>query len=161
MFYVVSSHAAFSRFVAITPDNEKEYPFLIQVQPVKDIKSQSRIKVSGSFVRDKHVWLIVCEKPLQSKQLYFRDYIWYGVDKGTQVVRLKKLQVHKLVTEKAEKQTLPYVEIVLNHEEMRRAYLYIDFPTPVKDGGYYYAIDLAFYMQGKLGKKKKIEWESN
>jgi hypothetical protein len=44
---------------------------------------------------------------------------------------------------------------------MQRSYLYIDFPQPVLDEGYYYSIDLAYYLEGALGKKSQIQWEKH
>ncbi len=42
---------------------------------------------------------------------------------------------------------------------MARSYVYIDFPRPVNDGGYYYSVDLAYYLDGPLGKDIEIYWE--
>ena len=41
---------------------------------------------------------------------------------------------------------------------MRRAYIYIDYPRPVDDGGYYYSIDLAHYLKDNPRRKSEIRW---
>ena len=54
-----------------------------------------------------------------------------------------------------------YVEVVLSDDAMKRSYLYVDFPQNVDDGGYYYSIDLAYYLPGPAGRKSMIRWEHN
>lgn len=43
---------------------------------------------------------------------------------------------------------------------MRRAYIYFDHHRPVDDGRGYCSIDLTCYLEGDLGKKSVIQWDT-
>ena len=151
--------AAFSSFEVITPDNEAEYPFLIQVQPLENQPGYTRVRVIGPIDDDKRAWLIECKQSLFPESQNFRMTIWGYKQFNDDVIKITPLKPGQTTVPGKGNQAYPYVEVVLSNKVMQRSYLYIDFPREVKDGGYYYSIDLAYYLEGALGKKRQIQWE--
>lgn len=151
--------AAFSSFVVITPENEAKHPFLIQPQPVENQADLTRIRVIGPVDGHKKVWLILCKQSLRPASQNFRSTIWEDREDSKEIVSLSQLKPGLIILPESGNQQLAYVEVVLSSDEMRRSYLYIDHPSEVHDGGYYYSIDLAYYLKGPLGKKSLIQWE--
>ena len=151
--------AAFSSFVVITPENEAKYPFLIQPQPVENQADLIRIRVIWPVDGHKKVWLIMCKQSLRPANQNFRSTIWEDKENSKEIVSLSQLKPGLIILPESGNQQFAYVEVVLSSDEMRRSYLYIDHPSEVHDGGYYYSIDLAYYLKGPLGKKSLIQWE--
>lgn len=151
--------AASSAFVVITPENEGEHPFSIQVKIVPDQEERSRVQIVGAINGSRHAWLIVCKKTLNSNQQNFRAFFWYG-GRHEEIERAIRLYPGKTTLPESGDQMYEYVEVELSHEQMRRAYVYIDYPLEINDGGYYYSIDLAYYLEGSLGKKSMLRWET-
>jgi len=153
--------ASFSAFVVITPANETRHPFLIQAQPVENQTNLTRIRVIGPVDGHKKVWLIVCKQTLLPSSQNFRSIIWDEREKNKGIVKISQLKPGQITLPETGDQQYAYVEVALSNDEMGRSYLYIDYPSEVYDGGYYYSIDLAYYLEGSLGKKSLIKWEKD
>ena len=151
--------ASFSSFVVISPVNEQKYPFMIQVRPAESQKDHTYIRIIGPVDGYQKVWLIVCKRPLQPARQNFRSAIWEGMEQNTEIVSKTRLEPKKITLPETGGQQYVYVEATLSNEEMQRSYLYIDYPAAVDDGGFYYSIDLAYYLEGPSGKKSLIQWE--
>ena len=151
--------AAFSSFVVITPENEAKHPFLIQPQPVENQANLTRIRVIGPVDGHKKVWLIMCKQTLRPASQNFRSTIWEAIENDKEIVKISQLKSGQISLSETGSQQYAYVEVVLSSDEMKRSYIYIDYPGEVYDGGYYYSIDLAYYLKGPLGKKSLIQWE--
>ncbi len=156
---VNAAFASWSEFIVITPKNEPEHPFSIQVKTVPDHEERSRIRVIGPVDGRQHAWLIVCKKYVNSNEQAFRSALWSNAQNQNieRVIRLRPVQT---TLPESSEQSQPYVEVELSHKQMRRAYIYIDYPKPVDDGGYHYSIDLVYYLDGSEGKKSAIRWET-
>jgi hypothetical protein len=154
-----ASVAAFSAFVVITPENQGRYPFLVQVRTVAQHASRSRIKIIGPVDGRQQAWVIVCKEYVDAGGQNRRKLVWYG-EGGTDVESLIRLRPGRTALPGFGDRPYGYVEVELSHEQMRRAYIYIDYPFEVRDGGYYYSIDLAYYLEGGLGRKSTIQWET-
>ncbi len=153
--------AAFSAFVVITPQNEAEHPFRVQVEPLDEQRAASRVRVVGPVDGSQKVWLIVCKRPLAVYRQNFRSFIWDGEPQGGDILRATRLKRAASRSVEAGGQEYPYVEVDLPHAVMRRAYVYIDYPQAVKDGGRYYSIDLGFYLEDGSSRKSWIRWEAS
>lgn len=156
---VNTAFAASSAFVVITPENEAEHPFSIEVNAVADHEQRSRVRIIGPVNGSQHTWLIICKKYLSPSRQNFRGFFWYR-DRHKEIERATRLYPDQIRLPESGDKTYEHVEVELSHEHMRRAYIYIDYPFEVRDGGYYYSIDLAYYLEGSLGKKSVIEWET-
>ena len=156
---VNAAFAASSAFFVITPENEVEHPFLIQVKVVADNEERSRIRIVGAIDGYRHAWLIVCKKYLNSSRQNFRGFFWYS-SRHREIERVTRLHPGQTTLPESGEQMYEYVEVELSHEQMRRAYIYIDYPFEIMDGGDYYSIDLAYYLEGSRGKKSMIRWET-
>ncbi len=149
--------AQFSRFVVVTPANEAEYPLLIQVEAVPGHEGRSRIRVIGDIGDYQRAWLVVCRTSVCVEKVNLRDVFWFDAE-DEHIDAYVQLFPEKARVPGWRGHLYPYVEVELSPEQMRRALIYIDFPHPVDDGGYFYAIDLAYYLEGELGKKIEIQW---
>jgi hypothetical protein len=137
--------ASFSQFVSLSPDNENKYQ---EVRPV--ITRKENVVTVRIPYRDgpKKYWLIVSDKPLRNGEQEFRDFIWKGAGTRTDIVLLvplgpsvQRTQGGDIREEKSE------IQLVLPYQFAQRAYIYHDFPTLVKDGGFYYTIDIPSYVK--------------
>ncbi len=157
LIFATAAMAAFSSFVVITPENEAEHRFLVQVQAVADSPDRSRVRVVGAVVEHLRVWLVICRTPVHADEQHFRYVFWFDA-RNENIERYTQLFPEQTTLPESGDQLYSYVEAELSHEQMRRAYIYIDHPRPVDDGGYYYSIDLAYYLEGDLGKKSELLW---
>jgi len=159
IFFTEASFAQVSAFVVITPENEAEHSFQIQVETVPERKNYSRVRVIGPIDGRRQAWVIVCKEYVNASGQNFRNYLWYrGVNKNIQ--RVRRLHPGQTRPNGFTAQEHEYVEVDLPRDQIRRAYIYIDYPSEVDDGGYYYSIDLAFYLEADQGKKSSIRWET-
>jgi hypothetical protein len=149
--------AASSRFVVITPKNEVEHPFMIKVRGVAGQGGWSRVRVVGDVGAHQRAWLVVCKYSVGAGSQNFRGVFWFDAQ-DENIERYIQLFPEQTALPESGDRLYPYVEAELPDEQMRRAYIYIDYPHPVDDGGDYYSIDLAYYLEGSLGKKSEIEW---
>ena len=161
LMYMKPASASFSAFVVITPENAAEYHFQVQAQPMDNQAGLVRVRVIGPVDGDKKAWLITCKQSLLPDKQNFRSVLWEGKAHDKDIVQIKRLTTSKGVLPETGEKQLAYVEVVLSSEEMKHSYLYIDYPRMVDDGGYYYSIDLAYYLPGPLAKKSMIQWEKN
>ena len=158
LYYVPSARAASSRFVVITPSNESNHPFTISIKPADGSKYRSNITITGIFRKAQSNWLVVRKKYANSGEQNLRNYIWYDrplVDPN-RIQRLTILMPEVSLEKNIQPDTL---EIELSNSEIKRAQIYIDYPREIDDGGYYYSLDLPYYLKGSLGKKSTIKWE--
>ena len=92
------------------------------------------IKFDAIEYPDKHAWLILSSRKLSKNEQNLRYYIWEGTGAPANMVLKSKINPA----------TNDY-EVKLTNQIIHSAYIYIDFPRPVNDGGYYYSIDLWRY----------------
>ena len=150
---------ASSEFVVITPQNDAEHAFLVQAHREAAQPDRTRVRVTWPMDRYQQVWLVVCEKSLVAEEQNFRFLMWGETEGYERVISIRRLERRRMTLAETDSLGYSYLEIALPNEQMARSYLYIDFPRPVDDGGYYYSVDLAYYLDGPLGKKSEIYWE--
>ncbi len=156
---VNAAFAASSQFVVVTPANEAQHPFLVQVKAVADDDERSRVRVIAAVDGGQRAWLILCKTYLNSSGQNFRNVLWFSA-KNQNIERVTRLAPEQTTLSESGEKSYSYVEVELSYEQMRRAYIYIDYPRPIDDGGDYYSIDLAYYLEGSRGKKSVIQWET-
>lgn len=138
--------AAFSEFVSITPKNEEEHNIHVTVISLDNKKDQYAVKIP-LMITDKHTWLIICKNPLSPKKQNFREYIWSSGKEGDKgILVITKLHLDKDGSELKDKNMEKYSEIMIHKDLIKRAYIYIDYSSPIFDGGFYYSIDLQSYL---------------
>ena len=97
----------------------------------------------------KQAWLIVSKEPLSKKEQDQRELVWSERfdSKGLEfVVPLRPTGI-KMFPRANNPKTKQYYEAVIPERFVSRSYIYIDFPSLVMDGGYYYSIDLGTYVE--------------
>ena len=151
--------AVFSALVVITPANEISHPFSIETHPVQNGKDLMRVTVTGSLKGGQTAWLIVCKQSRQPDQQNFRAAIWNHGPENDEIISIRQLHPTQPHAAATGEQRQADITAVLTSAEMKRSYIYIDYPREVRDGGYYYSVDLAYYLPGDSGKKSLIQWE--
>ena len=147
-------HASWSDFAHVTPATEKEYNLRVQLIPLDTGESRFKIKCRAVGFDEKLAWLIITEKALSSQEQRQRAHLW-GSAQPEKAIRLKTLILPEGVGALMEEEEAPlFYEVELDAELMKTAYIYIDFPFPVKDGGYFYSIDLNAYLEHHRAKAK-------
>ncbi len=136
--------AAWSRFAIVTPENQSKYHVKVEASLSKQ-NGSCTVKLNTLEYPSKHAWLILTSKKLSNQEQALRGYIW-GEDKAPSSLILKaKLNPagRELIT--SENNDEAYYKLTISKEVFPNAYIYIDFPAVVFDGGYYYSINLGAY----------------
>ncbi len=140
------TQGAFSAFARITPDTEERYDVYVQILPVEGQDGKYKV-LPPQGPEYKNNYLIICKEQVHPEKQNFRPYLWSRVQERTDILSLVPL----LPPGQHYPGNMPYVvapkpaHVILDKGVLRRSYIYIDHPTPVVDGGYYYCIDLAAY----------------
>lgn len=142
----VQAHAAWSAFAHVTPETEKQYELVVDMTPIQNEKGSFRIKFSAVGYDHKQAWLIIASDKLTEKEQELRGYIWESIKPPKQILVKAKLSPHGIGALSSKRDKPIYYEVELSSEMIERAYIYIDFPSMVLDGGYYYSIDLPTYL---------------
>ena len=140
------TQASWSGFAHVTPENQKKYGVNVKITTVKNKKSY-RVEFNIRGSGHKHAWLVIASSPLTEKEQKLRSSIWFKKPINNKIISITKLKPS--VKNR-------YKEI-LNTSQIENGYIYIDFPDIVKDGGYYYSIDLkAYYLHHNKVVNKEI-----
>lgn len=151
LIFANTAYASFSQFIRITPETEKKHNIQVQIKPISNQKNKYRITIPFSS-DSQQAWLIICKKPVVPEKQEFRNYIWSFCtddDENRDIIVSACLRENKNNLIPPDSGTSNNIEIILDEESIRKAYIYIDFPMLVLDGGYYYTIDLSSYLDQK------------
>lgn len=146
MALVVQAHAAWSAFAHVTPETEKKYELAVYLTPIQSEKDSFRIKVTAVGYDHKQAWLIIASEKLTGEEQELRAYIWESIRPQKRILVKAKLSPRGTSESSSRRDESRYYEVELSSEMLERAYIYIDFPSMVLDGGYYYSIDLPTYL---------------
>lgn len=150
--------AASSGFVVITPKNDADHLFRVEVRPEATQPDRTRIRVTWPLDKKKRAWLVVCDKSLLEDEQNFRTIVW-GVNHELEcAIGIRQFSKRHTTLPESGSVRYAYVELTLPDDRMTHSYLYIDFPQTIDDGGPRYAVDLGYYLDGPLGKKSEIYW---
>ncbi len=138
LFFTTTALGMFSEFIHITPETRNKFDMPVCVTSATEAPSAKKIVfqlLRGSEI-EKHAWLIVTREYLYPKNQNFRSYIWESpkFDSNVEV----HVKINNLENEDK-------AEVIISEYLMDRAYIYIDFPHAIFDGGYYYSIDLSTF----------------
>ena len=133
--FASTSFARFSEFVRLTPDVDSNHNLSVTVSPVSNQNVQVKFKWSD---QSKKCWLIVF-KDDQSvpDNLDFREIIW---NRQT-TLPSSVTQLIPLPNNDSE-----FIEVTLKQSLISHAFICVDFPSMVLDGGYYYTVDLRSFL---------------
>ncbi len=131
-------NARWSAFAHVTPETREDFDLPVCVVSTKTGRENVTIQVQtyepSGF--SKVAWLITTTEHLDSTDQEFRKYIWNDTESDSPIISIELLE---------RQSEIEGISVTLPQSEMRRAYIYVDFPRPVNDGGYYYSIDLATF----------------
>ncbi len=143
----VPSFAVFSSFISVSPSNVEDKKFKINLSTNKEDKNFFDVKIDGITYRD--VWLITVDKELSEKeQNEFRNYIWNKEFKPAKILKLQKIYANK-----SKRKLNPLPPFTIKNEYGSNSYIYMDHPTEVSDGGFYYSIDLPKFYENQIASK--------
>ncbi len=131
-----SCFGRFSEFIRLTPESESSHRLRVSFAPINS--GHTRITYRWNN-QNKECWLLIFQNDQSiPDQLDFRDIIWN---------RQSTLPpgVAQLIPLSADNDG--FVEITLQDSLIPRAFICIDFPDRIMDGGYYYTIDLSAYVK--------------
>ena len=141
-----NAYGVFSEFARITPETEGQLQMSVQMLPVEGQDDKCQIVVPGVWP-PKRTHVIVCREKVAPERQNFREYLWSGNRKRTDVVSVTVVvPPGRSRASRPDSTARPRAtHVVLHRTLLGRAYIYIDFATPIEDGGYYYCIDLSAY----------------
>lgn len=149
------AQADWSSFVYVTPNTEAEVELKVSMNPIKNKPGKYSIKLKAIGYNHKYAWLIITKNPLSYDEQQLREYIWSGTKSEQDILVKAKLMPTCIggLTKKVEVEKFYVIE--LDSDLIKRSYIYIDFPSRVLDGGYYYSIDLGKYYRKLIGESEK------
>jgi len=138
----MNSHSIFSAFAVITPENQSKHK--IYVEALKSDSGTCNIRMNAIGYPYLHAWLIITSKELSKEEQEFRKVIWSEVYPPESLIIKSKLNPENDRSSLLKKEELKdaFYEISISNKLGHSAYIYIDYPHLVFDGGYYYSIDL-------------------
>ena len=151
--------ADWSGFAHITPRTEAKAGINVLINPIKNKLNKYSIKVNTIGYNQQYAWLIITKNKLTADKQQLREYIWNGATESEQNIILKTRLFPVGIAGFREKiEVEKFYLIELDSDLIKRSYIYIDYPSMILDGGYYYSIDLAKYYD-KLVEKKVNKYE--
>ena len=145
LLYVQQAIASWSAFAVVTPESQSRY----------DVKIESDVSDSGTCTIKfdaiqypyEHAWLILTSRKLSKTEQELRYFIWEHTNAPPGLILKSKISPAIDRTKFMDHENINdgYYEITLTNRTDHHAYVYIDYPRPIDDGGYYYSIDLGAY----------------
>lgn len=113
-----------------------------------------RVKFSSENARQRAILAILPRAISVGDQASLRYRIWGVAHKHlVEVTELREIKPYKGGNDPNKINIRKRYEIELDRDTMKRAYVYIDYPPTVMDGGAYYSIDLpAFLARHEKGR---------
>lgn len=148
LFLANNSFASWSRYAHVTPETETKFELNVQVEPVNNKKTAYLVRLEAVAFPSKQAWVIVTPKPLSPSAQNQRSRFWgdkLNTENVESIVPLRPTGI-PIFPQSNETKSEKFYEVVIPAGQMDRTYIYIDFPTRVADGGYYYSIDLGAYL---------------
>ncbi len=146
LFMAAQVQASWSAFAQVTPASENRYDIGVSVTPVDGSKSRFIVKIDNiSFAQ--HAWLVITSKEQPDEQQELRNHIWASDLSEENIMILAKLNPNGEEVSSATADARRSYEIVADTELIKHAYFYIDYPTAVFDGGYYYSVDINAFIE--------------
>ncbi len=161
LFFATQAEASWSAFAHVTPYTQEKYKLDVSITPVEDVENKFLIRFKAVEYDFKLAWLIVSADALSEKGQVLRDYIWSASKTEKEILIKSKLMptgIGGFIPQNMKNKH--FYEVELDAEIIKRAYIYIDFPSVVMDGGLYYSVDLGSYLT-KFQKINKSLLEKN
>jgi hypothetical protein len=147
--------ARWSSFVVVTPMSQsKEQEIVIpgkksweQLHVEAKVSHQGgmcTVKLRPVGYPSKQAWLVITSKQLSKKEQDLRSTIWGQSIQDPNIILKTKLSPYTVWVVNDDF-TDAYYELAISKTESQYAYIYIDFPVPVEDGGFYYSIDVGAF----------------
>ena len=140
--------AAFSAFARITPETQAGHNIKTDIEIINTDACIVRVESENLCRGKQSAWLITSGKPIPPEKQNFRNFIW-----SEETGDSPTLKIAKLPCKRTERHNTPagYIEVTLKRANLKKTYIYIDYPQMIFDGGYYYCIDLWTYCKGSMG----------
>ena len=137
--------ASWSAFAVVTPESQSRYEVDIESE-VSD-SGTCTIKLDAIQYPYEHAWLIITARKLSKQEQELRYFIWEHANPPPGLILKTKISPAIGQTKFMDDGNIndAYYEVIITNQTDHNAYIYIDYPRPVDDGGYYYSIDLGAY----------------
>ena len=128
--------ADWAKFVHVTPDTRAEYRIEVCVSTSESKLNTVMVVVPLGELSEQDAWLITTGSYVGPKYQEFREFLWSDRRDDSPITSITKLEyLHK-----------SFVLVEISEVKMSGSYIYVDYPTPVFDGGYYYSVDLGTFI---------------
>ena len=128
---------SFSEHIILSPKADAKHS---SFQPKLSVNSNNPnfIDIEIPYNENKSYWVITASKQLLNVELEFRWSIWNNKasDNILQVAPLKQTK----------KKDTYVINLTIHKDQLQKTYVYYDYETIVKDGGYYYTYDFSKYQ---------------
>jgi len=141
--------ASWSRYAYVSPETESEFELKVYVAPADKSNETYVVRLKAVSFPFKQAWVITTPKPLSPENQNQRNRFWseeMNVSGVESIIPLRPKGIAMFKEAEESKKDKVY-ELVIPTSQIRRTYIYIDFPSPVNDGGYFYSIDIGSYVK--------------
>lgn len=142
-FFLLYTHQVwgiFSQHVRVTPENYGKHK--LKVQFITENDESVRVTVEGKILAGLSNFLITMPNRISEDRQNFRYLIWKNGDENA--LQAQSIKTLKANPTQADAKVFSVV-FHIKQEELNQAYLYLDYPTPILDGGFYYTVDLPLF----------------
>ena len=151
LLFTTPAYAVWSGFAALSKETSIHSATTkpqIEVLSTSDIQNKiCSVKIyPKAEYPSKQAWLVVAKKQLSiDEQKKLRNVIWGYAKKPEFLALITKLAVLQNNPYPQKNQEINLYEVSLDYSMAEQVYVFIDYPGPVLDGGYYYSIDINSY----------------
>ena len=174
--------AQWSALAIITPDSQSRHKGLLvestALQTANRENCTIKFKADAVGYPLKQAWLAFASRPLTADEQKLREYIWAKPNQPSSTnqreiaisalkgpfVSITPIEVsHPTQLDQVAQQitSVPlttanddhaYYELTISRTSAKAAYIYVDFPSLIADGGYYYSIDVGAFCARAFGE---------
>lgn len=140
IIYVISlnnAYGSWANLLNIDPSNDRENGFKLELFS-SCYNNLITVQFEINEITSKVAYFIVAKNRLDANEQNFRREIWQIPNARNENIRTDFINMLRPLNENKYK-------LYISEDIIERAFIYIDFPRAVSDGGYYYSIDLSKY----------------
>ena len=145
LLFAQQAIASWSAFAVVTPESQSRYD--VDIKSSVSNSGTCTVKFDAIQYPHKHAWLILTSRKLSKREQELRYFIWEHTNAPPSLILISKISpaTDQMKFMDYGNVNDAYYEILVKNQSGHNAYIYIDYPRPVDDGGYYYSIDLGAY----------------
>jgi hypothetical protein len=144
-------YAFWSSYAHVPSVTESEFNLTVSVVHVSEGNGSYLVRLKAVAYPYKQAWVITTLQSIPPNEQNQRARFWgkelslSGVESIIPLRPTERPFLNRLDDIEEGK----FYELLIPAEQVHRTYIYIDFPEPIEDGGYFYSIDIGSYVKAR------------